>query len=70
MYLIYVVQLHLASWTPGPKICTYFSLIAHTKKLLLVTIFDTTVGIGRVMGRDMTTMPAEGQTDVNVEIVM
>ena len=47
----------------------YFSLIAHTKQLLLVTLCDTTAGIQasfRTHGRRRT----EGQTDVEVEIVI
>ena len=54
----------------------YFSLMAHTKHLLLATICCTTAGIevsfrtdgGRTDGRkDRRT---EGQTDVEVEIVI
>ena len=49
----------------------YFSLITHTKQLLLVTFCDPTAGIGvsfRTHGR--TAAAAEGQTDVEVEIVI
>ena len=42
----------------------YFSLLTHTKQLLLVTFCYTTVGIGSVTGR------MEGWTDVKAEIVM
>ena len=53
---------------------TYFSLITLTKQLLLVTICDTTAGIGASFQRDARThrrrMAAEGQTDVEVEIVI
>ena len=52
----------------------YFLLLRHTKQLLLVTFFDTTAGNGasfwihgrRTHGRT----EAEGQTDVEVEIVI
>ena len=50
----------------------YFSLITHTKQLLLVTFCDTTAGIGasfRTHGRTETRRE-EGQTDVEVEIVI
>ena len=40
----------------------YFSLTTHTKQLLLVTFGDTTRGIDREM--------ADGQTDVNIKIVI
>ena len=50
----------------------YFSLITHTKQLLLVTFCDNTAGIrvifrthGRKHGRT-----EEGQTDVEVEIIV
>ena len=50
----------------------YFSLMTHTKQLLFVTFCCTTAGIevrfrthGRTDGRT-----AEGQTDVEVEIVI
>ena len=45
-----------------------FSLITHTKKLLLVTFSDTTAGIGASFRTDAQTV--EGQTDVEVEIVI
>ena len=54
----------------------YFSLIAHTKQLLLVTFCETTAGIGvsfRTDGRRNTehgTQNTDGQTDVEVEIVI
>ena len=47
----------------------YFSLIAHTKQLLLVTFCDTTAGIRasfRTQGR-RTHPQMEGQTEVEVE---
>ena len=43
---------------------TYLSLSTHMKQFLLVTFFDTTVGIGSGTGQK-----AEGWTDMNVEIV-
>ena len=46
----------------------YFSLITHTKQLLLVTFSDTTAGIGASFRTDVRT--AEGKTDVEVEIVI
>ncbi len=50
----------------------YFSLLSHTKQLLLVTFSDTTAGIGASFRTDARTHahPAEGQTDVEVEIVI
>ena len=42
----------------------YFSLLTHTKQLLLVTFCDTIVGIGNV------TEQTEGHTVMKVEIVM
>ena len=54
---------------------TYFSLLTHTKQLLLVTFCHTAAGIGgsfrtheRTDGR--MEEEAEGQTDVEVEIVI
>ena len=49
----------------------YFSLMTHTKQLLFVTFCYTTAGIGasfRTHAR--RTAAAEGQTDVEVEIVI
>ena len=43
---------------------TYFSLIAHTKQLLLVTFCGTIAEIVSVKGQK------NGQTDMKVEIVM
>ena len=51
----------------------YFSLIAHTKQLLLVTFCYTAAGIGasfRTHGRRTEDGRTEGQTDVEVEIVI
>ena len=50
----------------------YFSLLSHTKQLLLVTFSDTTAGIGVCFRTDARTEAAavEGQTDVEVEIVI
>ena len=55
----------------------YFSILTHTKQLLLVTFCDTLAGIevsfwadgtGRTNGR--TDGRTDGQTDVEVEIVI
>ena len=50
----------------------YFSLITHTKQLLLVTFSDNTAGIGASFRTDAQTVDGrtEGQTDVEVEIVI
>ena len=49
----------------------YFSLITHTKQLLLVTVSDTSAGIGASFRTDTRqTAAAEGQTDVEVVIVI
>ena len=48
----------------------YFSLITHTKQLSLVTFSDTTAGIGASFRTDTRRTAAEGQTDVEVEIVI
>ena len=52
----------------------YFSLLSHAKQLLLVTFSDTTAGIGASFRTDPCTnglrIAAEGQTDVEVEIVI
>ena len=51
----------------------YFSLLTHTKQLLLVTFCNTLAGIEIRFGRtepDGRTEPrTDGQTDVEVEIV-
>ena len=47
----------------------YFSLLIHTKQLLLATFCYMTAGIGSVTGRDQTGR-TEGRTDVKVRIVM
>ena len=50
-----------------------FSLIAHTKQILLVTFCDTTAGVGasfRTHGRTDGRRTEEGQTDVEVEVVI
>ena len=47
--------------------------MTHTKQLLLVTFCDTTAGIGascRTDGRMDGGQMAEGQTDVEIEIVI
>ena len=49
----------------------YFSLLTHTKQLLLMTFCQTTAGNGasfRTHG--MTDGMTDGQTDVEVEIVI
>ena len=53
----------------------YFSLLTHTKQLLLVTYFDTTADTGVsfwMHGRKdgNTDGNTDGQTDVEVEIVI
>ena len=51
----------------------YFSLMTHTKQPLLVTVCDTTAGNGasfRTHARTHTRTEEEGQTDVEVEIVI
>ena len=48
----------------------YFSLITHTKQLLLVTYSDITAGIGASFGADARMPEGEGQTDVEVKIVI
>ena len=52
----------------------YFLLLTHTKQLLLVTVCDTLEGIEVTFGRtepDGTTdTRTDGQTDVEVEIVI
>ena len=54
-----------SDWGLRVTLNAYFSLITHTKQLLLVTRHDPTAGIG-VSVRTA----AEGQTDVEVEIVI
>ena len=48
---------------------TYFSLIAHSKQLLLVIFCDTTTGIWAIFWTDRQT-EAEWQTDMEVKIVI
>ena len=48
----------------------YFSLIKHTKQLLLVTFCNLTAGTGVSFWMDARTAAAEGQTDVEVETVI
>ena len=48
----------------------FFSLITHTKQLLLVTFCDPTAGTGVSFWTDAQTEEAEGQTDVEVKIVI
>ena len=53
----------------------YFSLLTRTKQLLLVTFCDTLAGIevsfwADGTGRNRTDGRTEGQTDVEVEIVI
>ena len=56
----------------------YFSFLSHTKQPLLVTFSDITAGIGASFRTDTRTdgwrqkrpAAAEGQTDVEVEIVI
>ena len=46
----------------------YFSLLTHTKQLLLVTFSQTTAGNGANF-RTHTWKGSDGQTDLEVEIV-
>ena len=48
-----------------------FSLLTHNKQLLLATFCDTTAGIG-VFGHTewQTNKQTDGQTDVEIEIVI
>ena len=50
----------------------FFSLLTHTKQLLLVTFCYKTSGIGASFRTDAQTADerTEGQTDVEVEIVI
>ena len=48
----------------------YFSLLTHTKKLLLVTFCDPTAETGVSFQTDGGRTEAEGQTDVEVEIII
>ena len=49
----------------------YFSLLTHNKQLLLVTCRDTLEGIEVSFWRDGNTeLEPDGQTDVEVEIVI
>jgi hypothetical protein len=52
----------------------YFSLLTHTKQLLLVTVCDALAGIevsfGRTEPDGTTDGRTDGQTDVEVEIVI
>ena len=53
----------------------YFSRLTHTKQLLLMTVCNTTSGIGVSFRTDARTHARtdeeeEGQTDVEVEIVI
>ena len=73
---MYAPRLRLGGSSPtGLRVTqdAYFSLLTHTKQLLLVTFCDTLAGIevsfwadgtGRTNGR------TDGQTDVEVEIVI
>ena len=57
----------------GVTLNAYFSLSKHTKQLLLVTYCDIPAGIQvsfRTHGRTDGGRTAEGQTDVEVEIVI
>ena len=48
----------------------YFSLMTHTKQLLLVTFCYTTAGIGASFGHTDVGWSEEGQTDMELEIVI
>ena len=47
----------------------YFSLLTHTKQLLLVTFYNTTSGIEAGFRKHRRTAE-EGQRDVEIEIVV
>ena len=47
---------------------TYFSLLAHAKQLVIVTLCDTIAGIGKI--GSVAYVRTEGQTDVKSEIVI
>ena len=69
---IRTLALHLWQWSNWGLRMTqnaYFLLITHTKQVLLVTFCDLTAGIGVSFRTDARTA-AEGQTDVEVEIVI
>ena len=54
-----------------PIYCPYFSLLTHTKQLLLVTFCHTTAGNGAsIRTHEWTNGMTDGQTDVEVEIVI
>ena len=49
----------------------YFSLLSHTKQLLLVTFCDMTAGIGAsFQTQRQTERQTDGQIDMEVEIVI
>ena len=47
-----------------------FLLMIHTKQLLLVTFCETTAGIGASFRTHTRTAAAEGQTHVEVKIII
>ena len=68
-------QQQQSDWGLGVTLNAYFLLIAHTKQLLLVTFCDLSARVGvsfRTHGRtaDSGRTAAEGQTDVEVKIVI
>ena len=58
-----------SDWGLRVTLNAYFSLIAHTKQLLLVTFCDITAGIEANLldTNTLTQAGQEGQTDIEVE---
>ena len=61
-----------SDWGLSVTLNAYFSLMTHTKQLLLVTFCYTTAGIGDNFRTDaqMDGGRTEGQKDVEIEIVI
>ena len=67
-----------SDWGLRVTLNAYFSLITHTKQLLLVTFCYTTAGIGASFkthgqptdGKQTESRWAEGQTNMEVEIII
>ena len=74
---MYITRLLIDSWILESLRLTQninFSLLTHTKQLLLLTFCDTTAGNGAYFRTHGQTadgeLRTEGQTDVEVEIVI
>ena len=68
---MYVARFLFTSCDPrGPRVTQtiHFSLLTHAKHLSLVTLCDTTAGIGK--NGSVTYIRTEGETDVKSEIVI